>query len=113
MDYISVFDLVVLALVAALVIYEMSQGKSNCLFWATPKFLRRGIAGEETYLCFRITRVKYGIFHCLLGERDPTRYRINMTSYKPIGNQNKTGFEPVFHGHVVEGDEETDHGNLS
>lgn len=104
MAYISVFDLVVLAMLSALVIYEMIQGKSNCLFWATPRWLRRGIAGEESYLCFRTTRVPFGIFHCLLGERDPTRYRINMTSYKPIGDQVKHRLEPVFLGEVVEGD---------
>lgn len=113
MIYVDIFVLAVLAFVALLVVYEMLQGKSNCLFWAVPKWIQRGVAGEEPYICFRWCRVPYGIFHCLLGDWDPTRYRIRMTSYKPIGNQNKTGFEPVFHGHVVEGDEETDHGDLS
>lgn len=104
MAYISVFDLIVLSLVASVVIYEMMQGKSNCLFWAAPKWVQRGIAGEEPYICFRWCRVPYGIFHCLLGDWDPTQYRIRMTSYKPIGDQNKHGFDPVFMGEVVEGD---------
>lgn len=113
MIYVDIFVLTVLAFVALLVLYEMLQGKSNCLFWAVPKCIQRGIAGQETYLCFRVSRVPYGVFHCLLGDRDPTRIRINMVSYKPIGNQNKAGFEPVFHGQVIEGDDVTDHGDLS
>lgn len=104
MMYISIFDLVVLASITSLVIYEMIQGKSNCLFWASRKWLQRGIAGQETYLCFRITRIKYGIIHCLLGELDPTRYRINMMSYRPPHGHAKTGFAPVFKGSVIEGD---------
>lgn len=105
MSYISVFDLIVLGLGLGVLLIEMLQnGKSNCILWAAPRWLRRGIAGEETYLCFRITRVKYGVLHCLLGERDPTRYRLNMTSYRPPPGHVKTGFAPVFKGDVVTGD---------
>lgn len=86
--------------------------KSNCLFWALPRWLRRTQAGEETYLVFRLSRIRWGCLHCLLGTRDPVTNQIAVQSYKPPPGHAKGGFEPVFEGGVVEGDAVTKAGDL-
>lgn len=89
------------------------MARSNCLFFALPRWLRKTPPGEETYLIFRRSRVRWGIFHCLLGVLDPETGQIKVVSYKPPPGTVKTGFAPTFHGSVVEGDAETNHGDLS
>ena len=89
------------------------MARSNCLFFALPRWLRKAPPGEETYLIFRRSRVRWGFFHCLSGELDPETRQIKVTSYKPPPGHVKTGFAPVFNGSVVEGDAETNHGELS
>lgn len=78
--------------------------RSNCLQYALPRWLSRVRAGEETYLIFRISRVRWGFFHCLLGRYDPETDQIAVTSYKPPPEHVKSGFAPTFHGQVVSGD---------
>lgn len=89
------------------------MARSNCIFWALPKWLKRAKSGEETYLIFRLSRVRWGFFHCLIGRLDPTTNQISVHSYKPPPGTIKTGFAPVFEGSVVEGDADTNHGDLS
>jgi len=78
--------------------------RSNCLCWALPRFLTRAKAGEETYLIFRVSRVRWGFFHVLLGQLDPETGQIVVSSYKPPAGHVKTGFAPKFKGDVVDGD---------
>lgn len=78
--------------------------KSNCLFFAIPKWLRKSPPGEETYLIFRRSRINWGILHCLVGTLDPLTNQIKVESYKPPLGHKKTKFAPVFEGTIVEGD---------
>lgn len=87
--------------------------KSNCLFWALPRWLTRAKAGEETYLIFRLSRIRWGFFHCLLGKRDPATGQIAVQSYKPPAGHVKRHPAPTFSGSVVDGDEVTKLGDLT
>jgi len=87
--------------------------KSNCVFWALPKFLQRAKPGEETYLIFRRSRIAWGFFHCLLGRLNPLTGEIQVESYKPPAGHKKTKPAPVFEGVVIKGDADTSHGDLS
>jgi hypothetical protein len=78
--------------------------KNNCLCWALPRFLTRAKHGEETYLIFRASRVRWGFFHVLIGKLDPETGQIVVSSYKPPDGHQKTGFAPTFKGDVVDGD---------
>lgn len=78
--------------------------RSNCVLWALPRWLRKAEPGEESYLVIRRSRVPWGILHCLTGKLDKATGQLALESYKPIGDQHKQGFEPVFRGEVVEGD---------
>lgn len=78
--------------------------RNNCLCWALPRFLTRARAGEETYLIFRVSRVRWGFFHVLLGRLDQETGQIVVSSYKPPPGHVKTGFAPKFKGEVVDGD---------
>lgn len=78
--------------------------RSNCLCYALPRWLTRARAGEETYLIFRVSRVRWGFFHVLLGRLDQETGQIVVSSYKPPPGHVKTGFAPKFKGEVVDGD---------
>lgn len=79
--------------------------RSNCVLWAVPRWLRKAEPGEESYLVIRRSRVPWGILHCLHGTLDKATGQIVVHSLKPIGDQHKQSFEPIFHGEVVEGDQ--------
>jgi len=81
--------------------------KSNCILFALPRWLRRVAPGEETYLVIRRSRVNWGLCHVLIGRLDPSTNQIAVQSYKPPPGHQKTGFAPVFHGAVVQGDADT------
>ena len=89
------------------------MARSNCLFFALPRWLRKAPPGQETYLIFRRSRVAWGLFHCLHGVLDPETDQIKVISYKPPPGTLKTGFEPVFKGTAVEGDADTQRGDFS
>lgn len=78
--------------------------KTNCLFWAFPRWLKRTLAGEEIYLVFRVSRLRWGFFHCLLGRHDPATGQIAVSSFKPPEGHVKRRPALVFTGSVVEGD---------
>lgn len=80
------------------------MGKSNCILFALPRFLRKAPPGEETYLVIRRSRVAWGFCHTLVGTLDPATGQIAVQSYKPPPGHKKTGFAPVFEGAVVNGD---------
>lgn len=81
------------------------NSKSNCILWAVPRWLRKADPGEESYLVIRRSRIAWGILHMLHGTLDPKTGQIKLNSYKPPPGHVKTGFAPVFHGEVVEGDQ--------
>ena len=87
--------------------------KSNCLFFALPKWLRKAPPGEEVYLIFRRSRVPWGICHTLIGKLDHATGQIAVESYKPPDGHRKTRPAPVFDGRVVQGDADTKHGDLT
>lgn len=89
------------------------MSRSNCVFFALPKWLAGVKAGEETYLVLRFSRIRWGFFHMLLGKMDPKIGQIALTSYKPPPGHKKTGFQPVFNGTVVEGDADTKAADLT
>jgi len=78
--------------------------RSNCIFWALPRWFAKGVQGHSPYLVFRFSRIPFGILHCLLGEMDPATGQVAVRSFKPPPGHRKSGFAPVFDGHVVEGD---------
>lgn len=78
--------------------------KSNCVIYAVREFIRAWRKGEEAYLCFRTTRVKGGVLHCLVGKLDELTDQVAVRSYKPPAGHKKRGFAPLFHGSVVHGD---------
>ncbi len=86
---------------------------NNCICWALPRWIKRGAAGEETYLIFRLSRIRWGFFHCLLGVRDPATGQIAVKSYKPPSGHVKHKPAPIFNGSVVDGDEVTKPGDLT
>lgn len=87
--------------------------KSNCLFFALPRWLEKAPPGEEYYLVIRRSRIPWGVFHMLLGRLDPVTGQLALTSYKPPPGHKKTGFQPTFNGKVVEGDGNTKAQDLS
>ena len=87
--------------------------RSNCFFFALPRWLRKAPPGEEVYLIFRRSRIAWGICHTLIGKLDPATGQIAVESYKPPPGHHKTKPAPVFHGRVVQGDAETSHGDLT
>lgn len=89
----------------------MRIGKSNCLFYALPRWLKAAPPGEEYYLVIRRSRVPWGMFHMFLGKLDPQTGKLDLTSYKPPPGHHKTGFQPTFDGKVVEGDKVTKAGD--
>lgn len=82
--------------------------RSNCLRYALPRWLSLARAGEETYLIFRVSRVRWGFFHCLLGRYDPNTDQIAVTSFKPPAGHTKTRPALIFDGAVVNGDAPSD-----
>lgn len=87
--------------------------RSNCILWAVPRWIAKGRQEQCKYLvipfgkwslCFRWSRIPWGILHCLLGEMDPVTGQISVQSYKPPLGHKKTGLALTFKGQVVEGD---------
>lgn len=87
--------------------------KSNCiifalrLWWRSWKRGRRrqraDRMGAETYICWRLSRVPWGMFHVLHGKLDRSTNQIKVVSYKP-DRPEKAGVELLFKGRVVRGD---------
>lgn len=88
-------------------------GKNNCLFWAVPRWLVRAIQGQEAYLVLRLSFIRWGFLHCLLGRYDHSTGQVALSSYKPPPGHRKTRFAPTFIGKVVHGDTPTRHGDLT
>lgn len=87
--------------------------RSNCFFFALPRWLRKAPPGEEVYLIFRRSRVAWGFCHTLIGKLDHATGQIAVESYKPPPGHRKNRPAPVFDGTVVQGDAETTHGDLT
>ena len=87
--------------------------QSNCIFWAMPRWLAQAIRGREAYLVLRLSFIRWGFLHCLLGRFDHATGQVALTSYKPPPGHRKTRFSPTFCGTVVHGDTPTRHGDLA
>jgi hypothetical protein len=93
--------------------------RSNCISFAVALYLRRWARARRNdkrhddylvlrlfgrdYLLIRLSRVRWGIFHVLHGKLDRNTGQIKVVSYKPDVAE-KTGFAPIFKGHVERGD---------
>jgi hypothetical protein len=78
--------------------------RSNCLSFAVALFLRRWAKKRgNNYLVIRLSRIPWGFFHVLHGKLDRNTGQIKVVSYKPDVAE-KTGFAPIFNGHVERGD---------
>lgn len=82
----------------------LSSRRSNCVFFAFPRWFGDGQAKPERYLMIRRSRVAWGVFHMLYGTTNPMTGQIEMMSYKPPKGHQKPGIRPVFEGQVVWGD---------
>lgn len=87
--------------------------KNNCILWAVPRWLLLAIQGYDAYLILRLSFIRWGFFHCLLGRYDVVTGQLAMKSYKPPPGHRKTRFAPTFRGKVVHGDTPTQHGDLT
>lgn len=87
---------------------------SNCILFAIALWFRcwrrsrrrrrQGkTVGHPTYVCIRLSRIPWGLFHVLHGRLDSETGQIKVVSYKP-NICNKQGLEIVFRGHPARGD---------
>lgn len=107
--YIALFALVLWVLVDVIRFGD----KNNCIFWAVPRWLLLAIQGYDAYLILRLSFIRWGFFHCLLGRYDVVTGQLAMRSYKPPPGHRKTRFAPMFHGKEVDGDTPTKNGDLT
>jgi hypothetical protein len=101
--------------------FTRGRRRSNCILFAVALWLRRWTRARRNdkrhddylvlhlfgrdYLLFRLSRIPWGIFHVLHGKMDRNTGQIKVVSYKP-NKKHKTGFEPIFRGHIERGDKE-------
>jgi hypothetical protein len=83
--------------------------RSNCilfaiaLYWRRLAWAHRHSQHHDDYIVLRLSRIQWGIFHVLHGKLDRNTGQIKVVSYKPDVAE-KTGFAPIFKGHVERGD---------
>lgn len=86
--------------------------RANCIIFALALWLRRTLRASrassdqvvsESYIVFRLSRIRFGLFHILHGKLDKTTNQLKLVSYKPNVPE-KTRPAPLFAGHVVRGD---------
>ena len=87
--------------------------RSNCLIYALREWWRKAEPGHEIYLymcifgswlCFRRSRIRWGVFHALAGRMNWETGHIEVKSFKPPSGHVKYGVAPFFDGEVVAGD---------
>ena len=82
---------------------------TNCLFFAVALYLRRWRKARarneqfDDYILFRLSKIKWGVFHVLYGRLSKVTGHARLISYKP-NTPEKDGVEIVFNGHVERGD---------
>ena len=104
MLYFVVLTWVLVAVFVLWCVFEaVRHNKSNCVFWALPRWVRRASDGHASYLVIRLSFIPWGFFHCLLGEVDKETGQLALRSLKPKSGK-KEGFAPLFHGEVTHGD---------
>lgn len=88
---------------------------ANCLLFAFALFWRRSMRRlrawrngvtyhpSERYYLIRASRVRWGLFHVLIGRLDRTTNQVKIVSFKPETLE-KVSIELMFKGRVVRGD---------
>lgn len=88
---------------------------SNCILFALALWWRRRmrmlrawrngvtLSPSERYYLIRSSRIRWGLFHALVGQLDRGTGQVKIISYKP-DTPEKAGIELLFKGHVARGD---------
>ena len=92
---------------------------ANCLLFALALLWRRRmrrlkawrngvvLRPSERYYLIRSSRIRWGLFHVLVGRLDRKTNQVKIASFKPITPE-KVRIELLFKGHVVRGDAPTE-----
>jgi hypothetical protein len=80
--------------------------RSNCVSFALAIWWWRWLHRQpNNYVTWRLSRVRWGLVHCLHGRMGIETGLQHLVSYKP-NTAEKRKFEPIFAGHLERGDKQ-------